>query len=184
MADTKPGAPTAQTEHDAGGHKAGFPPFDASTFSSQLLWFALAFGALYYLMAKVALPRVGAILENRQNRITGDLDSAAAMQKQADDAGKAYDKTLADARARAQTMGQEASAKAAAEADVKRKTIEADLNARLAAAEAAIASTRAAAMANVDAIARDAAAAIVQQLTGKAASADAIAAAVAAVKNA
>ena len=183
MADTKPGTPTALTAQDAGGHKAGFPPFDASTFPSQLLWFVLAFGALYLLMSKVALPRVAAILENRQGKITGDLDAAAAMQSQAADASKAYEKTLADAKARAQAMSQEATAKSAAETEVKRKAIESDLNAKLAAAETAIAATKAQAMANVDGIARDTAAAIVQQLTGKSASADAIARAVAAIKG-
>jgi F-type H+-transporting ATPase subunit b len=174
---------TTHTTQDAGGHNAGFPPFNAQTFPSQLLWFVLAFGALYLLMSRIALPRVGAILENRQSRISGDLDSAAAMQKQADDAGKAYEKTLAEAKASAQALGQEATAKAAAEADVKRKLVETDLNAKLAAAETQIAATKAQAMANVDGIARDTAAAIVQQLTGKAASADVIAQAVAAVKN-
>ncbi len=183
MADTKPGAPTAHATQDAGGHKAGFPPFDAATFPSQLLWFVLAFGALYLLMSKVALPRLAAIIDNRQNKISGDLDNAALMQKQADDAAKAYEKTLADAKARAQTLGQEASARAASEADAKRKTIESDLNAKLAAADTQIAAAKAQAMGNVEAIARDAAAAIVQQLTGKAPGADAIAAAVAALKT-
>ena len=175
MADVKTG-----TTQEPGGHKAGFPPFDSHTFPSQLLWFAIAFGALYILMTKIALPRVGAILETRQGKITGDLDSAAAAQKQADDAAKAYEKTLADAKSRAQGLGQEAAAKASAETEAKRKALESELNAKLAAAEAQIAATKSQAMANVDGIARDAAAAIVQQLTGKAASADAIASAVAA----
>ena len=179
MADTN----TAHTTQETGGHGGGFPPFNAETFPSQFLWFVLAFGALYLLMSKVALPRVGGILENRQNKITGDLDSAAAMQKQADEAGKTYEKTLADARTRAQALGQEASAKAAAEADTKRKALESELNARLGAAEAQIAVTKTQAMANVDAIARDAAAAIVQHLTGKSPAADVIERAVAAVKN-
>ena len=182
MAETNPGAPTAHTTQESGGHSGGFPPFNAETFPSQLLWFVLAFGALYLLMAKVALPRVGVVLGNRQSKITGDLDQAAAAQTQADEASKAYDKTLGDARARAQTMGQEAAAKAAAETEVKRKAIESDLNAKLASAEAQIAVTKTQAMANVDQIARDAAASIVQRLTGIAAPADAIAKAVAAAK--
>jgi F-type H+-transporting ATPase subunit b len=183
MADTKPGAPQAHTEQPAGGHGGGFPPFNAETFPSQLLWFVLAFGALYLLMSKVALPRVGAVLDHRQNKITGDLDLAAAAQKQADDASKAYDKTVADARARAQAMGQEAAAKAAAETDARRKTIENELNVKLAAAEAQISAAKTAAMANVDQIARDTAASIVQRLTGVAPAADAIASAVASAKN-
>jgi len=181
MADTKE-APQAHTEHDAGGHKAGFPPFESQTFPSQLLWFVLAFGALYLLMSRVALPRVGAVLGKRQDTITGDLDRAAAAQKLADDASKAYDKTLADARAHAQAMGQEAAAKAAAETEARRKTLEADLNAKIASAEAQIAAARTSAMANVDQIARDAAASIVQHLTGVAAPDDAIARAVASAK--
>ena len=183
MADTKPGAPQAHTEHDAGGHKAGFPPFDSQTFPSQLLWFVLAFGALYLLMSKIALPRVGAALGKREGTIAGDLDRAAAAQKQADDASKAYDKTLADARARAQAMGQEAATKAAAETEARRKTLESELNAKIASAEAQIAAAKTAAMANVDQIARETAASIVQHLTGVAAPADAIASAVASAKS-
>jgi F-type H+-transporting ATPase subunit b len=171
----------AGTEVPGGaGHSDVFPPFDTTHFSSQLVWLALTFGALYLLMSKVALPRVAGILENRQNAISGDLDRAALMQKQADDAGKAYEKTLADAKARAQAMGQEAAAKSAAESEAKRKALEAELNGKLAAAETQIAAAKAQAMSNVDGIAREAAAAIVQQLTGKAASPDAIAQAVAA----
>ena len=183
MADTKPGAPEAQTGHDAGGHKAGFPPFDSQTFPSQLLWFVVAFGALYLLMSKIALPRVGAALGVREDTIAGDLDRAASAQKQADDASKAYDKTLADARARAQAMGQDAAAKAAAETDARRKALEGELNVKLAAAEAQIAAAKVTAMGNVDQIARDAAASIVERLTGIAAPADAIASAVASAKS-
>ena len=178
MADTKPGAHTEQPA----GHKGGFPPFQADTFASQLLWFALAFGGLYILMTKIALPRVGAIIDGRQAKITGDLDSAASAQKQADDAAKAYEKTLADAKGRAQAMGQEAAAKATAETEARRKTLESDLNAKLASAEAQIATMKSQAMANVDGIASEAAASIVRQLTGKAPAADAIARALAAAK--
>ena len=161
---------SAGTEVPGGaGHSDVFPPFDTNHFGAQLVWLAITFGALYLLMSRIALPRVAAILENRQSTISGDLDRASAMQKQADEAGKAYEKTLADAKANAQSLAQETQAK---------------LNGQIAAAEVQIADTKARALTHVDAIAADAATAIVQQLTGKTPDADSIARAVAATKTA
>jgi len=178
-----PAKPT-QTEvgHEPAGH-ANFPPFDASTFPSQLLWLAITFGALYYVMSKVALPKIGAIIEQRKARIARDLDDAAAMQQQADAAAAAHEKTLADARLRAQGVAQEARDRLAAEAEAKRKALEAELAARLAAAEAQIAATRTRAMTNVESIAVDVAGAIFERVLGRPADSAAIAAAVAAVKS-
>src|ERR1700678_180005 len=100
-------ATQSEVGQDAGGH-ANFPPFDSSTFPSQILWLAIAFGALYYVMAKIALPRVGAVINDRKARIAKDLDEATAMQQQADAAAAAHQKTLADARLKAQGLAQEA----------------------------------------------------------------------------
>jgi F-type H+-transporting ATPase subunit b len=175
-------AQTAGTQVPA-GHAEVFPPFDTTHFPSQLLWLVITFGALYLLMSKIALPRVQGILDHRQGKISGDLDRATALQKQAEDAGKAYEKTLADAKAKAQAMAQDAHAKLAADAETKRKALETDLNAKIAAAEAQIVDTKIRAMTNVDAIARETATAIVQHLTGQTPDAGAIAGAVAAAKS-
>jgi F-type H+-transporting ATPase subunit b len=174
---------TTQTEvgHEGGGH-SNFPPFDASTFPSQILWFFIAFGLLYWFMSKRALPQIAQVIENRKARIARDLDDATAMQQKADAAAAAHEKTLADARAKAQTMAQAARDQLAAESDAKRKALEDELAARLAAAERQIAATRAQAMTNVSEIARDAAGAIVERLGGRAADPQAISAAVASTK--
>lgn len=152
-----------------------FPPFDAQHFSSQIIWLALVFGALYYLMSRIALPRVAGILEAREARIEGDLASAEAARKAAEDARESHDRMLADARARAQATAQEANARLAAESEARRKRLADELDGRLAVAESQIGEMRAAAMSNVGAVAREAASAIVTQLTGRAPSADAIA---------
>ena len=78
--------PVATTEHiPASEQRAkGFPPFDASTFASQLVWLALTFVALYLLMSRVALPRVGAIIEDRRQRVAGDLAEAQRFKEQSD----------------------------------------------------------------------------------------------------
>jgi F-type H+-transporting ATPase subunit b len=178
---TPPGAATqAEVGHDSG--HANFPPFDPSTFPSQLLWLAISFGTLYYYMSKRFLPGVGAVIEARKARIAKDLDEATAMQQKADAAAAAHEKTLADARARAQSLAQATRDKLAAEADAKRKALEEELSAKLAAAEAQIAATRDRAMSNVADIAKDATAAIVERLIGRAADPGVVASAVEATK--
>jgi F-type H+-transporting ATPase subunit b len=172
----------AEVAHEGGGH-GGFPPFASETFPSQLLWLAITFGALYYLMSRVALPRLAGVLEARTNKISSQLDAAAAMQAQAKQASDAHDKSIADAKAKAQAMAQAARDKLTGEADVSRKTLEAELGGRLAAAEAQIAETTAKAMANVESIATEAAGAIVERLTGKSVGADVIAQAIASAKQ-
>ena len=165
-------------------HGGGFPPFQKDTFGSQLLWLAIFFIALYFIASKLALPRVGSIIADRRKRISDDLAEAARMKDAADAAIATYEKALADARVRAQTIAAETRDKVNAEAEASRRTAEASLHAKLTAAEQTIAATKTAAMANVQGIAQDAAIAIVAQLTGKAPSAASAAAAVkAAIKR-
>jgi F-type H+-transporting ATPase subunit b len=171
-------ATSATTQVPSGGHKV-FPPFDTSTFASQLVWLAIFFVLLYVLMSKVALPRVGAIIESRRARIASDLAEAQQLKQRSEDAIAAYEKSLAEARGRAQAIASQTRDKSAAAADARRKTLEAKLNERLAEAEKAIDATRRSAMANVKGIAVETAAAIVERLIGARPSEQAVEAAVA-----
>ena len=144
----------------------GFPPFEKQTFASQLVWFTLTFVVLYLLMSRIALPRIGSILEARRQRIDGDLAEAARLKDESDAAIASYEKSLADARARAQMLANETRVKEAAAAEAARKSLDAKLNERIAAAERAIAQTKAAAMTNVGSIAAEAATTIVERLIG------------------
>jgi F-type H+-transporting ATPase subunit b len=177
MADPAPPA-TTQAEVGHESSHANFPPFDASTFPSQIVWFAIIFGALYYYMSKRFLPQVGAVIAARRDRIAKDLDEATAMQQKADAAAAAHEKSLADARAKAQALAQAARDQLAADSDAKRKALEDDLAAKLSAAEAQIATTRGQAMANVSGIAKDATSAIVAKLIGRTPDAAVVASAV------
>ncbi len=173
---------TAHTEVPGGHAKGPFPPFDPNVFAPQLIWLALTFGALYLLMSRIALPRIESIFEARRARIAGDVDDASSMQGKAQAAGAAYEKTLADAKAAAQATAQSTRDKLAAESAAKRKTLEDQLNAKLADAERSIAGTKAQAMSHVTEIATNAAADIVAHLTGKPADVQKIAAAIASTK--
>jgi len=155
------------TEHiPAGEHGRGFPPFDATSFPSQLLWLALTFIALYLLMSRAALPRIGSILEERRRRIADDLAQAQRLEGMSDAAIAAHEKALNEARGRAQALASETRANAAAEAEARRREVDAKLNLHIAEAEKSIAATRSAAMTNVRGIAGEAASAIVERLIG------------------
>jgi len=171
-------ATNAHTEHPGGG-KPQFPPFNKETFASQLVWFVIFFVALYVLIGRFAIPRIGGIIEARRGRIEGDLAEANRLKEQSDAALRFYEKSLADARNRAQTLANETRDKLNAEAEEARKKLEKELNVKLAEAEKTIAATKTAAMANVRGIAVDTASAIVQRLIGTAPSSSAVEAAVA-----
>jgi F-type H+-transporting ATPase subunit b len=170
---------TSTTEHiPASEHGKGFPPFDATTFASQLLWLALTFVALYLLMSRVALPRMQGILDARKRRIDEDVAQAQTFKEQSDAAHAAHQQALSEARGRAQTLANERREQASAEAEARRKDVEANLNAHIAEAEKSIAQKRAAVMGNVRGIASDAAYAIIERLIGKAPSSQEVSAAV------
>jgi F-type H+-transporting ATPase subunit b len=156
----------AHTEAPEG--KTAFPPFQPQHFPSQIAWLVVSFVLLYVLMSRVALPRIGSILAERSKRIAEDLAAAQGFKEQSDVARAAYEKALADARARAQAIANTTREQQAAAAEAANKRLEAQLHEQLAAAERSIAATRAGAMGNVGSIAASTAAAIVERLIGKA----------------
>jgi F-type H+-transporting ATPase subunit b len=172
---------TAHTE--APGEKHAFPPFESQHFPSQLFWLALTFILLYVLMSRIALPRVAGIFAAREKRISDDLAAANRFKEQSEAANAAYQKSLADARARAQSIAAETREQQSAQADATNKKLEAQLNDKLAAAEQSIAATRRAAMGNVGSIAAETAAAIVERLIGTAPAPGDVTAAVAEVSK-
>lgn len=145
-----------------------FPPFDATTFASQLFWFALAFIVLYALMSRLAVPQIGSIVEKRKARIEGDLREAERLKGETDKAIAAYEEALATARRNAHAIAEETRGSIKADIDAKRKVVEDDLSKKVADAEANIQRTKTEALGRVGEIARETAAAVVTQLVGDA----------------
>jgi F-type H+-transporting ATPase subunit b len=154
------------TEADGSANKSVFPPLDAKTFPSQIFWLVIFFGALYLLMSRLVLPRIGSILEARRNRIDGDIARASALKDETEAALNSYQKALADARGNASDIAK--STRDAVNADVaaQQHKLDEELSAKAVAAEAAIAKSKAKAMETVSDIAADTASEIVAALTG------------------
>ena len=152
-----------EAEHAAGG---SFPPFDASTFPSQILWLVITFGLFYLFMQRVVLPRIASILETRGDHIAQDLNEANRLKEEVDQAFAAYEQELADAKDKAYEIAQAARDAAKADADAERAKVEVDMTEKIEKAEAEIVSVKEKALAEVDGIAADTTAAIVKQLVG------------------
>src|SRR3990172_1907614 len=122
------------------------PQLEFAYYAPQLVWLAIPFVALYVLMARVALPGIAAVLEDRERRIEDDLDRAGRLKAEADEVLAAYDKALAEARGAAQAELQKAAAALATEAARRDRAIVAELAAKTQAAEARIAAAKTAAL--------------------------------------
>lgn len=149
-----------------------FPPFDATTFASQIVWFVITFAILYVVMSRVALPQIGSIIDKRKARIDGDLKEAERLKGETDKAIAAYEAALAEARKNAHGIAEETRASIKADIDGKRKVVEDDLSKKVAEAEARIAKNKDEALGRVGEIAAETTAALVTQITGEAPAAD------------
>ena len=158
-------AMAAEAEKSAEGSGA-FPPFDPTYMASQLFWLAITFGVLYFVLSRVALPRIGGILEDRSVRIAQDLDEAARLKEETDAAIAAYEQERAEARSEATKIAQTAKDEAAVDAGANRAEAEAALEAKLTEAETRIAGIKAQALSEVDGIAQSTTEAIVVELLG------------------
>jgi len=167
QADTTAAAPaTAGTTAPAPEAKEPFPPFNPEWYASQLLWLAITFIALYVLLQRVAIPRIGGILKDRADRIAGDLERAQQAKAESEAAVAGYEKALATARANANAIAEKARNESKAATDVERTATEAEVNKKIAASEDGIRAIKQRALAEVNSIASDTAAAIVKALTG------------------
>jgi len=108
---------------DAAG-APGLPQLDLTTFGNQIFWLAVALVAIYFILSRIALPRIAAVLAERQDTISNDLAAAEDLKARADEAEKAYEKALAEAKAEAQRIAAET--KAAMKDELARANAEAD----------------------------------------------------------
>ena len=149
----------------------GMPQLDVTTFSNQIFWLLIALFAIYFLLSRIALPRIAGILAERRGTITNDIAAAEDLKSKAKAAEDAYDKALADARAEAQKIAADTRASIQEDLDAALAKADAEIAAKTAESEAAIAEIRAGAVVAVQEVAKDTAAEIVQAMGGSADSA-------------
>jgi F-type H+-transporting ATPase subunit b len=156
------------SEAQATESATGLPQLDFSTFGNQIFWLLVALVVIYFILSRVALPRIAAVLAERQGTITNDLAAAEDLKAKAVEAEEAYKKALADARAEAQKIVAEAKAAIKADLDKANEQADQEIAARTAEGERELAEMREGALDAVREVARDVAAELVLALGGKA----------------
>lgn len=160
----------AETAYDgaktAAESSAGMAQLDYSTWASQIFWLVITFGILYVVLARFILPKIDQGLTNRGDRIADDLDEAARMNQQAQQAEADYTQAVADAKAKAHNISETTRKSVDAEIEAEVAEAEAEFTRKQADADARITKVKAAAMANVDAVATDTVSAILDKVAG------------------
>ena len=154
------------------------PQFDPATFAPQLVWLGITFLALYLLMSKLIIPRIGGILAQREDRIDGNLQRAEALKEEAAQVLATYQKAIADERAQAQAALAKAAADIAAETVAREAEFGKKIADQTASAEAGIRAAKNQALADVRGIAAEVAALMAGKIIGAPADQTAVAHAV------
>lgn len=153
---------------DAGGSALGMPQLCADWMGNQVFWLVVALIAIFLILSRIALPRIGAVLAERSGTITNDLAAAEELKHKAVEAEAAYEKALADARVAAAEIVANAKAEIQSELDGELAKADAQIAEKTAESEAAIAEIRDSASKTVKDVAKDTAKAIVASMGGTA----------------
>lgn len=157
------------TETPQGAEQAaGMPQLDFGSFPNQIFWLVVTLVVIYFILSRVALPRIGGALADRAGTITNDLAMAEDLKQKAVDAEAAYEKALADARGEAAKINTNMRAEIQAQLDVELAKADAEISAKTAEAAAALAEIRANAMDSVKDVAKATAKEIVAAMGDKA----------------
>jgi F-type H+-transporting ATPase subunit b len=168
VAPADAGHTTAHTEttgHENLEHaEAGMPQLDVGLFPNLIFWLIVAIVALYWILSKVALPRIATVLAERNDAIANDIEQAALLKKRAEEAEAAYNAALAKARDEAHKIAAETKAGIDKELSTLLAKADAEIAVKTAESEKRIGEIRDSAAKSVDEVARSTAAALVEAL--------------------
>lgn len=153
---------------DTHGGAIGMPQLCGEWMNNQVFWLVITLVAIFFILSRVALPRIASILADRQGTITTDLAAAEDFKVKAVEAEEAYNKALADARAQAGQIVAAAKAEIKAELDEATARADEEIAQKAAESEKAIAEIRANAVDSIRQVSKDTAKALVSAMGVKA----------------
>ena len=74
------------------------PQLDPEFFVSQIFWLVVTFSFLLLFLWKVSLPRIGSVLNKRENKINNDIKTAKQLQIEAEKIQNQIEQKLQDTK--------------------------------------------------------------------------------------
>jgi F-type H+-transporting ATPase subunit b len=136
-------------------------------FASQLFWLLLVFGTIYFGIGRGMVPKIQAVVEDRDRRIAEDLAAAPRAREEAEATEADYREKIDASRSEAMKLAQEAKQKAALQTEKKMRSVDDKIGAKIAEAEERIRAASDQARRELEPVAAEAAAELVAKLTGR-----------------
>jgi F-type H+-transporting ATPase subunit b len=150
------------------GGAIGMPQLCAEWIPNQVFWLVVTLVVIFFVLSRIALPRIGAVLAERKGTITNDLAAAEELKQKARDAERAFNEALATARTEAAKIIASARADIQKDLDAATAKADAEITAKASESEKRISEIRAGALEAVEAVAKDTARELVAALGGTA----------------
>ncbi len=144
--------------------ESGMPQLDPAIFPNLIFWLVVALVALYLILSRVALPRIGTVMTERNDAISNDIEEAALLKRRAEEAEASYNAALAKARDEAHKIAAETKAQIDKELALLMAKADAEIGVKSGESEKRIGEIRASAARSVEEVARATAAEIVDAL--------------------
>lgn len=147
---------------------ATMPQLAVETYGTQVFWLAVVFAIFFIIIWKAVLPRVGSVIEMREQKIAGDLKHAAKLRDEVTRIDATIAESLSEARAQAQEILRTTQTKIKDGEAAEQAKLERAVAARMGEAEERINAAREAAIGNIASMAESVTAGLVEKLTGDA----------------
>ena len=145
---------------------AGMPQLNPEFWISQIFWLTLTFGILYIVLSKLILPKISANLELRRSQIQENIEAADKQREESETKLKEYEEIILKSKLNAKKIFKETREKALKDINLKKDTLDDQINEEIKKAEAEINALKKNAPEKINKIAIEASSEILKNLIG------------------
>jgi F-type H+-transporting ATPase subunit b len=146
--------------------EAGMPQLDPTYWASQAFWLILVFTILYISIAKLYLPKIKGNLDDRENKIKDDLDSANKFKDLSELKLKEYEKILENSKKEVIKIHIESKSKLDKDIQIKKDVMEKEIEIEISKAQKEIAELKKNSISDIQNISKDIASSIIENISG------------------
>ena len=144
----------------------GMPQLNPEFWVSQIFWLTITFGILYIVLSKLILPKISANLEIRKAQILENIEAAEKQREESELKIKEYEEIVQNSKNQAKNYINQAKEKVLKDINLKKETLDKNLNEEIKKAESEITNFKSKAPEKINKIAAETSADIIQQLIG------------------